>query len=120
MWCTVSPNRKQPQETSITSIRNLGPATAELFSKHGLHTAEEVIELGADAAYAHLLRSGMRPHFIGYYALVLGLQGRPWSDCGKDEKRELRRKFDEIKACCFDTNQSALEQLLDEIGVLRK
>ena len=67
--------------TPITSIPNLGPAIAREFARAGITTAKEIREMGADAAYAALLRVGVRPHFIGYYVIVMGLQGRPWNDC---------------------------------------
>lgn len=79
--------------------------------------------LGADAAYAKLLASGTRPHFIGYYALVMGLQGRPWNDAKGREKTELREKFDAIKAAAKaappkkGTLPGDLERTLDALGV---
>lgn len=109
----------------VTSIRNLGPATAEVFARAGIHTAEDLRTLGADAAYARLLEVGERPHFIGYYALVMGLQGRPWNDCRGDEKVALRHRFDALKAAqgaspSNDAGRLRLEAALDEIGVVTK
>jgi DNA transformation protein len=103
--------------TPITSIPNLGPATAREFARAGITTAEEIREMGADAAYAALLRVGVRPHFIGYYVIVMGLQGRPWNDCQGAEKAALRKQFDEIKAAAHDPGLSDLEAALDQIGV---
>ena len=82
----------------VTAIRNLGPAMARSFESVGITDAETLRALGADAAYARLLAAGDRPHFIAYYAIVLGLQGRPWTDCTAAEKIDLRRRFDAIKA----------------------
>ena len=76
----------------VTAIRNIGPASVALFDRAGLTTAEQVRTLGADAAYARLIATGTRPHFIGYYALVMGLQGRPWNDCKGAEKAALRQR----------------------------
>ena len=104
---------------SITTIRNLGPASAEAFGKAGITMAEEVQAMGADAAYARLLANGSRPHFIGYYVLVMGLQGRPWNDCKGVEKAHLRQKFDEIVARHFDTDRAALESFMNEIGLVK-
>jgi hypothetical protein len=81
----------------VSAIRNLGPASEAGFARAGLHSAEEVEALGADATYARLIGAGTRPHFIGYYALVLGLQNRPWDDLGPEEKAALRLRFDAIK-----------------------
>ena len=104
----------------VSAIRNLGPATSKLFARAGIHTAEQVRELGADAAYQRLLQSGTRPHFIGYYALVMGLQGRPWNDCKGTEKIKLRRRFELLKDSSFDKGRSELETALNAIGVIDK
>lgn len=104
----------------VSAIRNLGPASDAAFARAGIHTAEALRDLGADAAYRQLLASGSRPHFIGYYALVMGLQGRPWNDCQGPEKTALRARFDAI---CADVKPASgrisgsLAAELDRIGV---
>jgi len=104
--------------TAIETIPNVGPATAGCFRAAGLETAEQIRELGADAAYLHLLRAGETPHFIGYYALVLGLQGRPWHDLKEPEKSALRARFDALKReAATGLAPAGIEKLLDEIGV---
>ncbi|CUH88978.1 Regulator of competence-specific genes [Phaeobacter sp. CECT 5382] len=106
--------------TAISTIRNLGPAYEESCKRAGIHTAEELRALGADEAYARLLGSGSKPHFIGYYVLVMALQGRPWNDCKGEEKKALWQRFDAIKAQRFDNNRSELERILNQIGVIEK
>ncbi len=90
------------------------------FARAGIHSAEELHALGADAAYARLLETGHRPHFIGYYVLVMGLQGRPWNDCKGAEKAALRKTFDALKAAKHDKGRSDLEAALDAIGVIER
>ncbi len=102
----------------VSSIPNLGPASEAAFARAGIHSAEEVRALGPDAAYLRLLHAGVRPHFIGYYVLVMGLQGRPWNDCQGAEKAALRKKFDALKAQGHDKGRSDLEAALDEIGLM--
>lgn len=106
--------------TSISSIRNLGPAYEEACKRAGIHSAEALRALGADAAYGRLLASGSKPHFIGYYVLVMALQGRPWNDCKGEEKQALRKRFDAIKAQSFDKGLSEFERILDQIGVVER
>jgi DNA transformation protein and related proteins len=107
----------------VSSIPNLGPASEVAFAKAGITTAEEIRELGPDEAYRRLLDSGSRPHFIGYYVLVMGLQGRPWNDCKGEEKKALRKRFD---ALCAGFNRSDakqradLEQALSFLGVIER
>tara|TARA_R110000737_G_scaffold338242_1_gene359153 strand:- start:357 stop:731 length:375 start_codon:yes stop_codon:yes gene_type:complete len=111
--------------SAIRSIRNLGPKTEETFTRAGITSAEDLREIGADAAYLRAILTGMRPHFIGYYALVLGLQGRPWNDCSTAEKSALRLRFDAL--CAQGRHQTLartsaglpqeLAAFLDQIGV---
>jgi len=106
--------------TAVSTIRNLGPSFEAACARAGIGSAEELRGLGADEAYARLLKSGSRPHFIGYYVLVMGLQGRPWNDCKGDEKKALRKRFDALKARHHDKGLSALEAALDAIGVIER
>lgn len=105
-------------DTPVSTIPNLGPASDKAFTRAGITSAQQLRELGADAAYLRLLQSGGQPHFIGYYALVMGLQGRPWNDCRGQEKADLRKRFDMLKARAHDKGRSGLEAALDEIGLL--
>lgn len=109
----------------VSTIRNLGPASDTGFARAGITTAEQLRAMGADAAYLKYLQSGGQPHFIGYYALVMGLQGRPWNDCRGKEKDALRARFDAIKAEANtqpskDKSRLDFEAALDAIGVVRR
>jgi hypothetical protein len=106
--------------TPISSIRNLGPATEAAFARAGITSAEQVQAMGADAAYLALMNAGTAPHFIGYYVLVMGLQGRPWNDCQGDEKTALRRRFDALKAQVTKKGRSEIEAALDVLGVVER
>ncbi len=103
---------------ALTTIRNIGPAFEKALIEVGITSAEQLHELGADAAYRKLLENGSKPHFIGYYVLHMALQGRPWNDCKGEEKKTLRKKFDKIKATSFDTDRSELEAFMNQIGVV--
>lgn len=105
----------------LTDISGIGPATAEGFARAGIGSAEELRLMGADAAYEAWLRAGNPPHFIGYYALVMALQGRPWNDCRGPEKAALRQAFDALKARAQSgakqKGHPEIEAALDAIGV---
>ena len=106
--------------TSITTIPNIGPASEAAFARAGIHSAEDLRQIGADEAYRRLLAAGSTPHFIGYYVIVMGLQGRPWNDCQGDEKKALRVRFDAIKAGSPKKGRSELEAALDLFGVVER
>ena len=103
----------------VRSLRNLGPATELAFARAGIHSADEIRAIGADAAYLKLLETGSPPHFIGYYVLVMALQDRPWNDCKGEEKRALRARFDALKARGHDKGRSDLEAALNILGVVQ-
>ena len=107
----------------VSTIPNLGPASELAFAKAGITTANELRALGPDEAYRRLLGSGTRPHFIGYYVLVMGLQGRSWNDCKGDEKKALRLRFDALCAGFnrSDTKRNAdIETMLSYLGVVER
>jgi len=108
--------------TKPSSIRNLGPASDDFYGRAGIITADHLRDLGPDEAYFLALKAGGKPHFIGYYAMVMGLQGRPWNDCQGTEKKELQARFDAIKARLSpkDKGRSQLETALNELGVIKK
>lgn len=104
--------------TPVSSIPNLGPAMERDCARAGITCAEDLRALGADEAYGRMIATGLRPHFIGYYVLVMALQGRPWNDCKGAEKTALRVRFDALKATHLDTDLRHLESVLDAIGVI--
>lgn len=104
----------------VSSIRNLGPAMEKAFAKVGITSAEELYAIGADPAYARLLAAGERPHFIGYYVLVMALQGRPWNDCKGAEKTALRERFDALRASHSDTGLTALNAFMRDFGLIER
>ncbi len=108
--------------TKPSSIRNLGPASDAFYARAGITTAEQLCELGADEAYFRALQAGGKPHFIGYYAMVMGLQNRRWNDCQGAEKDILKQRFTAIKARLSPTEKgrSELEAALNKLGVIQR
>ena len=109
-----------PMTTPISSIRNLGPATEWHFAKAGITTAEQLHALGAHEAYRRWLQVGLPPHFIGYYVLHMGLQGRSWNDCQGAEKKALRITFDALVAETRARGNAEIEAALNLFGVITK
>lgn len=105
-----------------SSIRNLGPASDTFYGRAGIKTAEQLRDLGPDEAYFRSLQAGEKPHFIGYYALVMGLQGRPWNDCQGVEKIDLQKRFNAIKARLSgkEKGRSEIEAALNMLGVVKR
>jgi hypothetical protein len=104
-------------DAPVSSLRGLGPAVEAACARAGIGSAAALRALGTDAAYARLIASGTRPHFIGFYAIEMALQGRPWNDCRGDEKAALRARFDALVAARAPEGPPGLEAFLDAIGV---
>lgn len=106
-----------------SALRNLGPKSDAAFARAGIATAEALIALGPEEAYARLLATGVRPHFAMFWALSFAIQDRPWSDLGAAEKAEMRARFDAVVARVAAARPSghaadhAIEAILDRFGV---
>ena len=103
----------------LTEVPNVGPATARALIAAGVRDVAHLREMGAHEAYRVLLKNGERPHFIGYYVLHMGLQGRPWNDCRGEEKAALRKQFDALVGEIRGVPLSGIEAQLDAIGLPR-
>ncbi len=106
----------------VTDIRNLGPASEKEYARADIHTADQLRALGCDEAYRRVISTGTRPHFIGYYALRLGLMGRHWNDITPDEKAAYRKDFDALVASvsAHEKGRSEIEAALNALGVIPK
>lgn len=106
-------------DSDLTTIPNIGPASAKALIAAGIPDAASLRAMGAHEAYRALLIAGERPHFIWYYVLHMALQDRPWNDCRGAEKAALRVRFDSLVAEVRGVPLSGLEAALDEIGLLK-
>ncbi|QFS82777.1 hypothetical protein FIU97_08190 [Roseivivax sp. THAF40] len=103
----------------VSSIRGLGAAMETACARAGIDSAAALRALGGDEAYRRMVAAGTRPHFIGYYALHMALQGRPWNDLKGDEKAAFRKRFDALMAAPradADGLPSDLSDALDAMG----
>ena len=106
-------------DSDLTTIDNIGPATARALIAAGIPDAASLRRIGAHEAYRALLLAGGKPHFIWYYGLVMALQGRPWNDCRGAEKAALRAGFDALVAEVRGNPLAGIEAELDLIGLRR-
>lgn len=104
--------------SDLTTLPNIGTAMADTFATAGIHSVETLRALGTDEAYAKILATGARPHFIAFYVIEMALQGRPWNSCKGAEKAALRKRFDAIKASNHDSGRAAFEAMMNTLGVV--
>ena len=107
----------------VSSIRNLGPKIEVALNAIGIYDAQTIRTLGVDESYLRLFNNWFSPHFIGYHALIMGLQNCPSNDSTATEKQTLRPRFDFLKNKNL-FNQSAqdtnFERIINEIGLYKK
>ena len=74
----------------VTALRNLGPKSAQWLAAIGIHTAEDLREIGYAAAFQELIASGTTtPHRMMLYALAGAVMDRSCMSFSRDEKREI-------------------------------
>jgi DNA transformation protein and related proteins len=61
---------------ALCSICNIGPTLEVAFIKAGIEDAQILWDIGVDEGYLKLLKKSVQHHFIGYYVIPIGLQGR--------------------------------------------
>ncbi|AUH34549.1 TfoX/Sxy family protein [Paracoccus tegillarcae] len=104
-------------DSDLTTISSIGPATAQALIAAGVPDAATLRQIGAHEAYRALLIAGSKPHFIWYYVLHMGLQGRPWNDCKGAEKKALRKRFDGLVSEVRGVPLAGIEAELDLLGL---
>jgi hypothetical protein len=72
--------------TPIGKLKNMGPKSVTMLEKIGIHTREELEEIGAIEAYKKLKLAGETPGHSFVYAIEGALMNKPW-DALPDEKR---------------------------------
>ena len=74
----------------VTNLRNLGPKCAGWLAAVGIHTAEDLREVGYAVAYQELVASGVAgPHRMLLYALAGAVMDRSSMSFSREEKREI-------------------------------
>ena len=76
--------------TDVASLKNIGEKTATRLKGVGIHTAEELHELGAVKAWVKLQHTEYRLTLVGLYALQGAILGIHWNSVPEDMKAELR------------------------------
>ena len=74
----------------VTTLPNIGPRCAEWLAMIGVHTADDLREIGAPIAYRELISRGIvKPHLMLLYALGGAVSGENCMNLSRERKREL-------------------------------
>ena len=75
-----------------SSLRNLGPVSDRMLADVGIHSADDLREVGAVMAFRMVRHrhAGATRHLL--YALVGALDDRHWASFSEDEKRAIQER----------------------------
>lgn len=95
--------RKKDQR-KISEMRNLGPACEQDLNAAGIHTAEEVKQLGAEGTFIKMLsgrleqgRSANCCNAAYLYALYGAIHDIDWRDVPEEKKLEFKQLTAEMR-----------------------
>jgi DNA transformation protein and related proteins len=74
----------------IESLPNIGPELAAQLQKIGINTSEELLRVGAMAAWQRLVRAGLRDCLNSLLALEGAIEGVRWQELPIERKEELK------------------------------
>lgn len=71
---------------NIADLPNLGPKSQQMLAQAGIHTLEQLRELGAVRAYVQVKCSGARSSLNLLWAMEGALSGRHWQEVAKHDR----------------------------------
>jgi hypothetical protein len=74
----------------IESLPNIGPELAAQLQKIGISTSEELLRIGAVAAWQRLVRAGLRDCMNSLLALEGAIEGVRWQELPIERREELK------------------------------
>lgn len=75
--------------SSGTKLRNIGPKSAAWLRQTGIRTQEDLVEVGALAAFVRVKRAGFKPSLNLLYALEGAILGCHWQEIPEARRSEL-------------------------------
>ncbi|GAB2503598.1 TfoX/Sxy family protein [Arenimonas alkanexedens] len=74
---------------SATKLRNIGPKSAAWLKQTGIRTHEDLIAVGALAAFVRVKRAGFKPSLNLLYALEGAILDCHWQEIPDERRSEL-------------------------------
>ncbi len=97
--------KKKCDTRSISELRNLGPACERDLNAAGIFTAQDLIELGPEAAFCRMLSARVRQGGIAkccnaayLYAIYGAIHDIDWRDIPDRKKDEFKRFTAQLRA----------------------
>jgi len=82
---------------NIADLPNFGPKSQQMLAQAGIHTIEQLRELGAVRAYAQVKRSWKGASLNLLWAMEGALSGRHWQDVAKHDRLRLLLELEDVE-----------------------
>ncbi len=82
---------------NITDLPNLGPKSQQMLAKAGIHSVEQLRQLGAVRAFVHTKRSTPNTSLNLLWALEGALSGRHWQAVVKQDRLSLLLQVEDLE-----------------------
>lgn len=82
---------------NLSDLPNFGPKSQQMLAQAGIHTLEQLRELGAVRAYVKVKRSGACSSLNLLWAMEGALTGRHWQEVAKHDRLSLLLELEDVE-----------------------
>ena len=80
-------------DDAVSTLRNLGEASARMLAEVGIHTGRELDAVGSVEAYRRVVAAGSRPSLNLLWALEAALLDIDWRSLTTEDKDRLLMEY---------------------------
>jgi len=85
---------------NLADLPNFGPKSQQMLAQAGIHTIEQLRELGAVRAYLQVKRSWKGASLNLLWAMEGALTGRHWQDVARNDRLWLLLELEDVENEC--------------------
>ncbi|MBI3902706.1 MAG: TfoX/Sxy family protein [Nitrosomonadales bacterium] len=85
----------------IADLPNFGPKSQQMLGQAGIHTLEQLRELGAVRTYVRVKHCGACSSLNLLWALEGALSGRHWREVAKQDRLRLLLELEDVEHECY-------------------
>ncbi len=90
---------------NIADLPNFGPKSQQMLVQAGIHTIEQLRELGAVRAYVQVKQSDVNASLNLLWAMEGALTNRHWQDVAKDDRLSLLLQLEDAEYAASGGNR---------------
>jgi DNA transformation protein len=95
---------------NIADLPNCGPKSQQMLGKAGIHTVEQLRELGSVRAYLQVKRSGCSAGLNLLWAMEGALSGLHWQEVAKHERLRLLLELEDVEKATMNAKPSRMKR----------